>query len=312
MPQSKSWYMEYQPRSFNELVLPAHEPEVCANLAEFYANGAIKGNFLAYGEPGLGKTSAIDVFIDHIVHHQRDLFILDRTTNDIDKLKSWLQYSSVGKQKIVKIEEMDKLSPQAQTLLKDGLMEKYQHNCTFLATTNNLDKIDPAILQRFNIKLEFKNLPEEDILERIRYILIKEEVNFKEEDLKYFVNDHAKKSLREIINEAENITLHNEFKPFANKPHTKIPNIAQTTPEITIDHFIFQGELQRLKETYGRSLNREQMASELHIETTSMETRLRDNIDLPPYYKPTKGRKILFPVTAVARFLTTDLIYPER
>jgi SpoVK/Ycf46/Vps4 family AAA+-type ATPase len=56
---------------------------------------------------------------------------------------------------IVVCEEFDRLSTQALTILKDGFLEKWMPKVAFIATTNNIQKIDSALLQRFNIKMNF-------------------------------------------------------------------------------------------------------------------------------------------------------------
>ena len=213
-----SWYMKYRPKSFDELVFPVDKTYLRPKLREFWKEGFVKGNILAYGKPGLGKTSCIEVLIHQIIKSREDIFILDGKPGCIDNLKRWLQYDvGSSSQKVVKMEEMDNLNKQVQTLLKDGLMEKYQHNCTFLATTNHPKKIDPAILERFNIKIEFNELDNDEICRKLKYILSEEKVSYSENDLKRFIEQYSDKSLRETINMIENITVNGVFNPFDTK-----------------------------------------------------------------------------------------------
>jgi DNA polymerase III gamma/tau subunit len=116
-------------------------------------------------------------------------------------------------QKIVKIEEMDRLSTQAQIVLKDGLMEKFQHNTSFLATTNSPEKIDPALITRFNTRINFGELPVTNVYQKAKSILEKENINFDEGQLDTFVKKYYKRGLRDLINNLELAVTGSDFYP---------------------------------------------------------------------------------------------------
>jgi len=160
------------------------------------------------------NTTLSEVLIHRIVKDMNDIFILGRKTEDVDNLRRWLLQGVTGsKQKIVKIEEMDRLSKQAQIVLKDGLMEKYQHNVSFLATTNTPDKIDPALITRFNTKINFSQLPLNLLETRLTSILTAEKITFKIEDLHHFVESYGKRGLRDLINNLELASRDGHFNP---------------------------------------------------------------------------------------------------
>jgi len=206
----KAWFEKYRPRHFDDIVFPNKEIE--SSIRTFYDAGFIKGNILSYGPPGVGKTTLSMVLIGKIIQDRNDIFVLGRKVEDIENLGRWLQQRPVGsKQKIVKIEEMDRLSKQAQLVLKDGLMEKHQHNTTFLATTNNPEKIDPALITRFNVRINFKDLPVDQILTRLEHILNEENVEYNPEELRKFTSEYAKRGLRDLLN---NLELASDTKVF--------------------------------------------------------------------------------------------------
>ena len=206
----KAWFEKYRPRIFEDIIFP--NEDIKNTLKGFYDNGFIKGNILSYGPPGTGKTTLSEVLIHRIVKSPHDLFILGRKVDDIDNLKRWLQQRPVAsKQKIVKIEEMDQLSYKAQIVLKDGLMEKYQHNTTFLATTNKAEKIDPALITRCNTKINFQESNSELIQPRLEFILNSENIKFDKEALTKFTNDYYKRGLRDLINNLELASISGEF-----------------------------------------------------------------------------------------------------
>ncbi len=208
----KAWFEKYRPRELKDLVLPNEEIGQTLNL--FYDQEFIRGNLLSYGPAGLGKTSLTEVLIHKIIKDRNDVFILGRKVDDIDNLRRWLQQNPVhSNQKIVKIEEMDRLSTQAQIVLKDGLMEKYQHNTTFIATTNNPEKIDPAVLTRFNTKINFKDLPTNGLNLKLAFILKEEGIHFDADVLQNYIDRYKQRGLRDLINNAELASVSGTFKP---------------------------------------------------------------------------------------------------
>jgi DNA polymerase III gamma/tau subunit len=162
----------------------------------------------------MGKSTISEVLIKKIIKDRNDIFILGRKTEDVDNLKRWLQQRPMhSNQKIVKIEEMDRLSTQAQVVLKDGLMEKFQHNTTFLATTNSPEKIDPALITRFNVRINFGDLPVDPVFERAKYILDSENIGYNKDELYEFVTKYHKRGLRDLINNLELSSTDSIFQP---------------------------------------------------------------------------------------------------
>ena len=208
----KAWFEKYRPKEINEIVFP--NPEIKETLDIFYDQEFIKGNVLSYGPAGFGKTSLSEVMIHRIIKDRNDIFILGRKIEEVENLKRWLQQAPVhSKQKLVKIEEMDTLSWQAKQALKDGLMEKHQHNTSFLATTNYPEKIDPALLTRFNTKINFNHLPIDKITSRLEYILNTEEIKYEMQDLNDYITSYSARGLRDLINNMELASVTGTFEP---------------------------------------------------------------------------------------------------
>jgi DNA polymerase III gamma/tau subunit len=207
----QAWFEKHRPRTIDDLVFPTvlngegKDPEYIKEIfKKFYNQEFVQGNVLSYGPGGFGKTSLNKILMGKIIKHPNDIFILGRKVEDVDKLQSWLQSKAISSnQKIVIIEEMDRLSSQAQLVLKDGPLEKYQDKVTFLCTTNNPEKLDRALLTRFNYRLHFQELDFNQTFQRIKNILIKENIEHDDELLKLFVSIYIKRGLRELISNLE-------------------------------------------------------------------------------------------------------------
>ena len=214
-----SWFEKYRPKIIDELIFPnilngeKKGSNYIRNIfTKFYNQEFIQGNVLSYGEAGRGKTSLNKILQGKVIKHINDIFILGRKVEDIDKLKKWLQQSKIkSNQKLVIIEEIDRLSNQAQIVLKDGLLEKYQSNTSFLATTNNPDKLDRALVTRFNYRIYFDDFDVEEVLVRIKNILDIENIKYNEETLKQFIQLYIKRGLRELISNLEINSVTGEF-----------------------------------------------------------------------------------------------------
>lgn len=193
-----SWYMKYQPKNISEYVFDNDEYKTL--VEKWLIQEYIDGNLLMSGPAGTGKTALTEILVKALIKHEYDLKVIkSRSVNQIDELYSWCQIQSIGsKKKIVYIEEFDKLSSTAHTTLKDSILEKFQDNVTFICNTNYINKIDPAILSRFNYKFILKGNKEESF-NRIVDILTKENIHYNERLLKDFVNINYKKGLRNLI-----------------------------------------------------------------------------------------------------------------
>jgi len=206
----KAWFEKHRPRTINDIVFPDKEKKLL--IEESVNNGFIQGNALFFGPGGVGKTTVSKVLQHNIIKHSEDRRMLGRKTEDIDKLLSWLQQKPIAsKQKIVIIEEFDRLSNQAMTILKDGPLENFQPRVAFIATTNKINKIDPALLQRFNIKFNFNTIDLEGLYYRAVKILQDENITFDENDLWLFINEFKNKGIRDIINNLQIGSLGGSF-----------------------------------------------------------------------------------------------------
>jgi len=196
---AQSWYMKYAPKTIDDYIF--EDDEFKNRITEWCAQGSIPGNILLHGKAGVGKTVLCEILIRSIIKSQHDLNrIRSRSVAEIDELHPWLQKHPVkSKQKIVYFEEFDKISKVAQTTLKDGLLEKFQSNSSFIVTTNSINRIDPALVSRFNFRIEIKGGNVKGIEGRLATILKSEGVEFDEVMLCQFVEANHKAGMRNMI-----------------------------------------------------------------------------------------------------------------
>lgn len=193
-----SWYMKYAPNDVGEYIFynNTHRQMVEGWLEQGY----IDGNLLLYGPPGIGKTALSEILIKNLIKHQYDIKVIKtRSVNQIDELYSWCQtVPTKSIKKIVYIEEFDKLSSVALTTMKDSLLEKFQDNVSFICNTNFINKIDSAVISRFNYKLNLLG-DKENTFSRLEHILINENITYNVDLLREFVDKNYTKGLRNLI-----------------------------------------------------------------------------------------------------------------
>ena len=199
-----SWYLKYNPNTIEELIFDSDDHKQL--VLNFIKNERIDGNLLLYGSFGLGKSATANILIRKIIKTQSDLLALqDRSVKEIkDKVLPFIKKQPVkSKQKIVLIEEADKLHREAQNILKTNTLEKYQANTSFIACTNYIKRIDSALVSRFNIRIEFTGNNIRGISERLKTILEQETAKFDLEELYKFVENNYKMGIRELINQLQ-------------------------------------------------------------------------------------------------------------
>ena len=197
----KALYRTYRPQTFDEV---AGQEHIVKTLKNALATGKIAHAYLFAGPRGTGKTTMAKLFAKALnceegLGHQcngckncisitegnhPDVLELDAASNNgVDEIRELIdkvKYGTIlGKYKVYIIDEVHMLSTGAFNALLKTLEEPPEHVIFILATTEP-HKILPTILSRCQ-RYDFNKVSEEDIKERLRAVLLNEDVEYNEE-----------------------------------------------------------------------------------------------------------------------------------
>lgn len=150
-----------RPTKIEQLIIP---PRIRAILGD----GSLKQNYLFYGGPGLGKTSAAKVLAANYPY----IYIncSDETGVDTvrEKINKWCSTISVidsqESLKVVILDEIDGVSEQFFKALR-GTIEKFAEQARFIGTCNYFNKIPETMHSRFTlVNFDFLDNEEEEFV----------------------------------------------------------------------------------------------------------------------------------------------------
>ena len=212
-------YRKYRPQSFNDIVGQNHIVSVLKNAID---KDQISHAYLFYGSRGTGKTSIAKIFANEVngneIYQKENVDIIEidaASNNGVDEvrdIKEAIKFlPTEGKYKVYIIDEVHMLTTAAFNALLKTLEEPPAHVIFILATTE-IHKIPATILSRCQ-RFEFKNLSQEQLIDRLKYIAKEENLVIEEAAIEKIAT-LAKGGLRDAIsildqvsNYAEEITL---------------------------------------------------------------------------------------------------------
>ncbi|MCB5260089.1 MAG: DNA polymerase III subunit gamma/tau [Candidatus Cloacimonetes bacterium] len=210
---------KYRPQSFSEVYAQDHVTKILQSAIE---SGRIAHAYLFTGPRGVGKTSLARIMAKSLNCEQgptinpcnictnckeitsgvsSDVIEIDGASNtgvdDIRELQKELLYAASGsKYKIYIIDEVHMLSKNAfNALLKT--LEEPPENVIFIFATTEPHKVLPTIISRCQ-RYDFKRIPVEAIVRRLRDICDKEEINADDESL-YLIARKADGGMRDAL-----------------------------------------------------------------------------------------------------------------
>ena len=204
----KALYRTYRPQTFEEV---AGQEHIVRTLKNALATGKIAHAYLFAGPRGTGKTTMAKLFAKALnceegigcqcnkckncvaitEGNHPDVLELDAASNNgVDEIRELIdkvKYGTIlGKYKVYIIDEVHMLSTGAFNALLKTLEEPPEHVIFILATTEP-HKILPTILSRCQ-RYDFNKVNEKDIKERIKAVLLNENVEYNEQAIDLIVN----------------------------------------------------------------------------------------------------------------------------
>lgn len=177
MEERNLWEFTYSPIKFELMIL---NENIRASLGEALKT---RPNMLIYGPPGVGKGTFVNILIKH---HQLERCVLkingsDETGIEVmrDKVKTFAQAMSIGKMKLVYLNEADSLTKGeqgSQKMLRD-LIEMTQSNTQWILCCNYEQYIIPELKSRCQV-FELASPPAEAIFKYCKAILTAEKIKY--------------------------------------------------------------------------------------------------------------------------------------
>lgn len=206
---------QYRPTELDDLSLP----EMTKLKFEEYIENEQIPNLLFYGPYGSGKSTCARILIDKIIKEDSDLLVMNGSSktgidNIRNNIESFVKIPAYGgsRNRIVFIEEANRLSKEAQESLKATLDEFYE-NARFIFTTNHIKQMDGGLISRCN-EYKFEKMPVEKIKEILDNILKCEGIDYDEPTIDSIIKAYYP-DIRKIINVIEQNVVDFKLKPIA-------------------------------------------------------------------------------------------------
>ena len=270
-------YRKYRPDTFSSIIGQDNVTKILKNQIK---NGKISHAYLFSGTRGTGKTSAAKVFARAInclnpkdgepcnecevckgilSGNITDVIEMDAASNNsvenIRQIRQEVIYATVDvKYRVYIIDEVHMLTTSAfNALLKT--LEEPPENVVFILATTEQHKIPVTILSRC-LKFDFNRLTEEDLYNRIKYVLECENIKYEDEACRYIAKlaDGAARDALSIldrcISETKDILKYEDVqnivgaidKNIINKVIDSIINYDSLTAISCVDEIIKKGK----------------------------------------------------------------------
>jgi DNA polymerase III delta prime subunit len=199
MAAKRLWCETYRPKMLDGYVFQNEQQRNQIN--NFVLQGDIP-HLLLTGTQGSGKTTLAEILINELGIEDGDVLRINASHHTgIDFIREtvlgFAESFPLGKFKVIRLEEFDHMSPQAQAMLRD-VMETNSDTCRFVCSCNFEHKIMTPLKSRFQ-HLRFKASSIDDVQIRMAEILVAENVDFDLDTLDKYVSQ-AYPDIRKIIN----------------------------------------------------------------------------------------------------------------
>lgn len=196
------WAEKYRPKSLDDIV---NQEDIVVRLKKFVEEKNVP-HMLFTGPPGTGKTTAALAFAHDLYGESYQQYILEMNASDergIDdirtKVKEFARARVVGSVpfKLIILDEADNMTSDAQQALR-RMMENFTATSRFILIANYGSKIIEPIQSRAAL-FRFVPLSKELVVQRLKWIASKEEVEYDERALEV-IYEICEGDLRRAIN----------------------------------------------------------------------------------------------------------------
>ncbi len=171
-------------------------------------------NMIMVGPPGTGKTTSIMALARELLGENFKKATLELNASDDrgleavrDKIKSFAAQKiplPEGKHKIIILDEADSMTESAQQALRI-IISDFSHTTRFALACNDSSKIIEPIQSRCSI-LRFSKLKNDEIEERLKTIMKREEINFDQDGVQSLI-DTAEGDMRYALNNLQSTVV---------------------------------------------------------------------------------------------------------
>lgn len=176
------WVEKYRPKTIADVIF--QDERQAAFFNNIIKSGELP-NIMLHGVQGTGKTTISKALINDLDVDPSDVLTLKCSNEKIDALRDkaegFAMTFPMGKFKVIRLEEFDYLSLDAQALLRSQI-EDASGNCRYIATCNYANRILPPLRSRFQ-EFSFRAPDQDKITLRMAEMLESEGVEYSAEDL---------------------------------------------------------------------------------------------------------------------------------
>lgn len=201
---------KYRPKKFNDIVCQDNVKIVLQNQIN---TNEFKQAYLFCGSAGTGKTTSARIFANEINKGEGRIVEIDGASNNgVDNIRNLIDNCKMksldGTYKVFIIDEVHMLSIGAfNALLK--ILEEPPKGTIFILCTTDPQKIPATILSRVQ-RFDFKRIPTQRIMNRLTYIIEKEnqtrteQIEYTDEALQY-IAQLAEGGMRDAITKLDTV-----------------------------------------------------------------------------------------------------------
>ncbi len=208
------WVSKYRPKEIDDVILD----DITKKTFKHFISTNNIPHCLLVGKPGTGKTTIGMILMNKIAKNENDrLFLNASDERGIQSMRNTvIEFMKTppfdSPQKVVLMDESDNLTNDAWLILRNPIENEninINHQTRFIFTANYMSKIPDFMKSRCSV-FEFTFPPRDYAIEKAKFILENENVEYDEEDLMSLIDTYYP-DLRAIIHTMQRSTFDNKL-----------------------------------------------------------------------------------------------------